>query len=91
VLIYSVYIAVGTIVMKLVSAVQSSLAIFASATLVFGCLMGITGAHFPTTSIGWFSIAGIVWLATVIPVVTALGGALILVAVVILPRNGARQ
>jgi drug/metabolite transporter (DMT)-like permease len=117
--------------MKHVSAVQSSLVIFASAAVVYGILMGITGAHFPATSTGWLSTAGIVLIATVIPVatflaglerigptnasllstlepvvtvllawlifgerlqpITALGGALILVAVVILTRNEARQ
>ena len=117
--------------MKHVSAVPSSLVIFASAAVVYGTLMGINGAHFPTTSTGWFGIAGIVLVATVIPVatvlaglerigptnasllstlepvvtvllawlifgerlqpITALGGALILAAVVILTRNEARQ
>jgi drug/metabolite transporter (DMT)-like permease len=73
-LIYSVYIIVGTNVMKHVSAVQSSLVIFASAGIVYGILIGINGAHFPTTSIGWLGVAGIVLVATVIPVVTFLAG-----------------
>lgn len=129
-LIYSVYIIVGTNVMKHVSAVQSSLVIFASAAVVYGFLMGMNGPHLPGTSSGWLGIAGIVLIATVIPVatflaglerigptnasllstlepvvtvllawwifgerlqpVTALGGALILVAVVLLTRNEAR-
>lgn len=72
--IYSVYIIVGTDVMKHVSAVQSSLVIFASAGAVYGTLTLINGAHFPTTSSGWWSMAGIVLLATVIPVVTFLAG-----------------
>lgn len=130
-LIYSVYIIVGTNVMKHVSAVQSSLVIFASAAVVYGILMGINGAHFPSTNTGWLGIAGIVLVATVIPVttflaglerigpthasllstlepvvtvllawlifgerlqpMTALGGALILFAVVLLTRTEARQ
>ena len=73
-LIYSVYIIVGTNVMKHVSAVQSSLVIFASAAVVYGILMGINGAHFPATSTGWLGIAGIVLIATVIPVATFLAG-----------------
>jgi drug/metabolite transporter (DMT)-like permease len=130
-LIYSVYIIVGTNVMKHVSALQSSLVIFASAAVVYGVLMGINGTHFPTTNTGWLSVAGIVLIATVIPVatflaglerigptnasllstlepvvtvllawlifgerlqpITAVGGALILFAVVLLTRTEARQ
>lgn len=73
-LIYSVYIIVGTNVMKHVSAVQSSLVIFASAGLVYGILMSINGAHLPSTRQGWIHIAGIVLVATVIPVATFLAG-----------------
>ena len=72
--IYSVYIIVGAGVMKRVSAMQSSLVIFTSAALVYGTLTAVNGAHFPTTSSGWWSLAGIVILATVIPVVTFLAG-----------------
>lgn len=73
-LIYSVYIIVGSGVMKRVSAMQSSFVIFTSAALVYGTLTAINGAHFPTTSAGWWSLAGIVVIATVIPVVTFLAG-----------------
>jgi drug/metabolite transporter (DMT)-like permease len=73
-LIYSVYIIVGTNVMKNVSAVQSSMLIFASAGVVFGALTSLRGAHFPATQSGWFAILGIVLIATVIPVVTFLAG-----------------
>ena len=73
-LIYSVYIIVGTNVMKHVSAMQSSLVIFASAGIVYGIFTVINGAHFPTTSTGWLQVAGIVLVATVIPVITFLAG-----------------
>ena len=73
-LIYSVYIIVGTSVMKHVSAVQSSLVIFASAGMVYGILMAINGVHPPTSNTGWIHIVGIVLIATVIPVVTFLAG-----------------
>jgi drug/metabolite transporter (DMT)-like permease len=73
-LIYSGYIIVGTNVMKKVSPLQSSMVIFASACLVYGILMSIKGPHFPTTSSGWIHIAGIVLVATVIPVATFLAG-----------------
>jgi drug/metabolite transporter (DMT)-like permease len=72
--IYSGYIIVGTNVMKTVSPFQSSVVIFASASLVYGVLMSINGARFPTTTSGWVHIAGIVLVATVIPVVTFLAG-----------------
>ncbi len=73
-LIYSVYIIVGTNVMKHVSAVQSSMVIFASAGIVYGILMALNGVNLPSTNIGWFNIVGIVLIATVIPVVTFLAG-----------------
>jgi drug/metabolite transporter (DMT)-like permease len=73
-LIYSVYIIVGTNVMKHVSAVQSSTVIFASAGGVYGILMAVNGVHLPKTNIGWINIVGIVLVATVIPVVTFLAG-----------------
>lgn len=72
--IYSVYIIVGTNVMKHVSAVQSSTVIFASAGTVYGIFIAFNGAHFPTGSSGWFAVSGIVLVATVIPVVTFLAG-----------------
>jgi drug/metabolite transporter (DMT)-like permease len=73
-LIYSVYIIVGTNVMKHVSAVQSSVVIFASAGTVYGILMTLNGVHPPATGRGWINIAGIVLVATVIPVVAFLAG-----------------
>jgi drug/metabolite transporter (DMT)-like permease len=73
-LIYSGYIMIGTNVMKKVTPFQSSVVIFASAGLVYGTLMSVNGPHLPTTSSGWVHIAGIVLIATVIPVVTFLAG-----------------
>jgi drug/metabolite transporter (DMT)-like permease len=72
--IYSVYIIVGTDVMKHVSAVQSSVVIFASAGTVYGILTAVNGAHLPANVSGWWLMAGIVLVATVIPVVTFLAG-----------------
>jgi len=72
--IYSVYIIVGTNVMKHVSVVQSSTAIFTSAGAVFGTITAFRGAHFPTVNSGWYAMLGIVLIATVIPVVTFLAG-----------------
>jgi len=73
-LIYSVYIIVGTKVMTQVSAVQSSAVIFGSAAIVYGGLTAMSGPHFPKSGAGWATVAGLVLLATVIPVVTFLAG-----------------
>ena len=72
--IYSVYIIVGSQVMKQVSAFQSSAVIFASAGLTSGVLMLIDGPHLPRDTSGWVVIAAIVLVATVLPVVTFLAG-----------------
>lgn len=73
-LIYSIYIIVGTNVMKHVSAIQSSTIIFASAGAVYGLLTAANGAHLPVDASGWLVIPGIVFLSTIIPVVTFLAG-----------------
>ena len=72
--IYSVYIIVGTGVMKKVSAMSSSTVIFASAGLVYGALTALNGPHWPATANGWLTVAAITIVATVIPVVTFLAG-----------------
>ena len=72
--IYSVYIIVGTGVMKKVSAMPSSTVIFASAGLVYGVLTAFKGPHWPATGSGWLTVAATVLIATVIPVVTFLAG-----------------
>jgi drug/metabolite transporter (DMT)-like permease len=68
--IYSIYIIVGAQVMKQVSAVQSSTVIMASAGVMAGVLMAINGPHWPATVAGWWAVAGIVIVATVLPAVT---------------------
>ena len=73
-LIYSVYIIIGTGVMKEVSAIQSSAVIFAAAGAASGMLMLIDGPHFPATTTGWAVIGGIVLIATILAVVTFMAG-----------------
>ena len=73
-LIYSVYIIVGTNVMKHVSPMQSSLVIFASAGTVYGILMAFNGVHLPSTGSGWINTLCIVLVATVLPVIAFLAG-----------------
>jgi drug/metabolite transporter (DMT)-like permease len=72
--IYSIYIIVGSGVMKQVSAFQSSAVIFASAGAVYGALAAISGAQFPQTEAGWGAVGAIVVVATIIPVSAFLGG-----------------
>lgn len=72
--IYAIYIIVGSHVMRQVSAVQSSAVIFAAAGLSAGILMLVTGPQLPATGSGWATIAAIVLVATVLPVVTFLAG-----------------
>ncbi|MBK6793833.1 MAG: EamA family transporter [Anaerolineales bacterium] len=73
-LIYSIYIIIGTNVMKHVSPVQSSAVIFASAGAVYGMLTFVNGAHFPTGEAGWLAVLGIIFISTIIPVNTFLAG-----------------
>lgn len=73
-LIYSIYIIVGTNVMKHVSPVQSSAVIFTSAGAVYGMLTFANGPNFPTSSSGWLVILGIIFISTIIPVTTFLAG-----------------
>ena len=72
--IYSVYIIVGTGVMKKVSAVRSSSVIFASAAIVYGALMAVNHPHWPASGSGWLAVTAVTLIATVIPVVTFLAG-----------------
>jgi drug/metabolite transporter (DMT)-like permease len=72
--IYSVYIVVGAGVMKGVTAVQSSLVIFASAAVVYGVLTAVSGPHLPAGPSGWAAVAGVAVIATVVPVATFLAG-----------------
>ncbi|RJP54429.1 MAG: DMT family transporter [Anaerolineaceae bacterium] len=73
-LIYSIYIIVGTNVMRHVSAVQSSTVIFASAGAVYGLLTLVNGATFPASNAGWTAVLGLIVISTIIPVVTFLAG-----------------
>jgi drug/metabolite transporter (DMT)-like permease len=72
--IYSVYIIVGAGVLQKVSAICSSTVIFASAGVVFGMLMVVSHPHWPASASGWLAVVAIVFIATVIPVVTFLAG-----------------
>jgi drug/metabolite transporter (DMT)-like permease len=72
--IYSVYILVGTGVMRRVSAIRSSAVIFVSAGAMSCLLMMVNGPHPPATASGWAVIGAMVVIATVVPVVTFLAG-----------------
>jgi drug/metabolite transporter (DMT)-like permease len=72
--IYSVYIMVGTQVMKQVPAIPAAAVIFSAAGLTAGALALAGGLRLPATGLGWSALAAIVVLATVVPVVTFLAG-----------------
>lgn len=72
--IYSCYIVVGARVMRQLSAVQSSMIIFAAAGAMSCFLMLMNGAHVPVTVEGWMVVAAIVLIATVLPAVAFLAG-----------------
>jgi drug/metabolite transporter (DMT)-like permease len=73
-MIYSVYILVGTQVLKQVSPLLSSTIIFGSAAGASGLLMLAVGPHWPASGSGWATIGAIVIIATVVPVLTFLAG-----------------
>jgi drug/metabolite transporter (DMT)-like permease len=72
--LYSIYIIIGTQVLKQVTVIQSSTVIFASAGIVSGVLMVLNGSHIPATNAGWIAILWIVMITTVLPVVAFLAG-----------------
>lgn len=72
--IYSVYIIVGTTVLKRVSAIQSSTVIFAGAGVVFSALAIINGPQLPHSSAGWTALIAIILVSTILPVVAFLAG-----------------
>jgi drug/metabolite transporter (DMT)-like permease len=72
--IYSVYILVGSKITKPGTAIQSSTVIITSAAVVFGVLIAIRGASFPTTFFGWSSVSALALISTVLAIVTFLAG-----------------
>jgi drug/metabolite transporter (DMT)-like permease len=72
--IYSLYIMAGDRVMRSASAIQSSVVIFAAAGMVATLIMLVRGPQLPTTGAGWAIMAGIVVIATMVPVATFLAG-----------------
>ncbi|MBN2146022.1 MAG: EamA family transporter [Anaerolineales bacterium] len=72
--IYAVYIIVGARVMQQVSPLQSSTVIFASAGAVFAPLSLLNGLHWPQSLSGWWPVAAVSIVATIIPVFTFLAG-----------------
>lgn len=72
--IYAVYIIVGAGVMQKVSPVQSSTVIFTSAAVVFSGLAALSGLQWPQSAEGWWAAIAVSLIATILPVVTFLGG-----------------
>ncbi|MBL8045933.1 MAG: DMT family transporter [Anaerolineales bacterium] len=73
--IYSIYILVGTQVMKRVSVVQSSSVIMSAAAMSFGAAMLVGGPQLPTAAFnGWVAIIAIVIISTLLPILLFLDG-----------------
>jgi drug/metabolite transporter (DMT)-like permease len=72
--IYSVYILVGSKITKQGTAIQSSTVIITSAAVVYGGLIAVQGASFPTTLSGWASVGAVALISTVLAIVTFLAG-----------------
>ncbi len=72
--VYSVYILVGSKIAKEGTAIQSSTVIITSAALVYGGIIALQGASFPTTLSGWLSATAVALISTVLAVVTFLAG-----------------
>jgi len=65
-LFYALYTIFGSRVMRKGDAFSSSTVIILSTAAVYGGLVLVRGAHFPTTTPGWISIIAIALLSTVI-------------------------
>jgi drug/metabolite transporter (DMT)-like permease len=73
-LVYSVYIVVGSNVMKHVTAFQSSAVVFMSAGAVYGMLTFANGVHLPQSNTGWLAMLGMIVFSTIIAITTFLAG-----------------
>ena len=71
---YSIYIIIGTHVLKRVSVVQSSVVIFTTAGAITGALMIVNGPQLPVTNTGWLAMLSIVFITTVLPIIAFLAG-----------------
>jgi len=72
--IYSIYILVGSKIVKQGTAIQSSTVIIISAAVVYGGLISVQGPVFPVTLLGWISVIALALISTVLAVVTFLAG-----------------
>jgi drug/metabolite transporter (DMT)-like permease len=72
--IYSVYILVGSKIIEQGTVIPFSTVIITSAAVMYGGLIAIKGASFPTTWSGWASVSAVALISTVLAVVTFLAG-----------------
>jgi drug/metabolite transporter (DMT)-like permease len=71
---YSIYILVGSKIIEQGTAIPSSTVIITFAAVMFGGLIAIKGASFPTTWFGWVSVSAVALISTVLGIVTFLAG-----------------
>jgi drug/metabolite transporter (DMT)-like permease len=73
-IIYSIYILVGSKIIKQVTAIQSSTVVIVSAAIVSGGLVAIKGPALPATASGWASVIAIALISTILAIVTFFAG-----------------
>jgi drug/metabolite transporter (DMT)-like permease len=72
--IYSIYILVGSRILKYAGAIQATTIIIVSSLFVYSGLASWQGIHLPQTSLGWIGAVGVAIICTVVAALTFLAG-----------------
>jgi len=72
--IYSVYILVGNRLSGKADVISSSATVMGAAALVFGGVVSIRGLQLPASNMGWCAVFAIVFLCTILAMITFLAG-----------------
>ncbi len=72
--IYSIYILVGSKILKSTSPIQATTIIMISTFFVYAGLASWQGLHLPQTNLGWAGVAGVAVICTVVASLTFLAG-----------------
>jgi drug/metabolite transporter (DMT)-like permease len=72
--IYSIYILVGSKILKSTSPIQATTIIMISAFFVYAGMATWQGLHFPQTNLGWAGVAGVAVICTAVASLTFLAG-----------------
>jgi drug/metabolite transporter (DMT)-like permease len=74
--IYSIYILVGSKILKSTSPIQATTIIMVSTFFVYAGLASWQGLHLPQTNLGWVAVAGVAVICTVVASLSFLAGLL---------------